>query len=55
MIIVYRVKETFKNGKRVYLLQVSTFPFIWKTIEIYNNKINAEKRRKELTMRSILL
>ena len=49
MIILFRVKPTIKNGKKIYTVQHSMIPFLWSTISTYTNKKEAEKEKDILS------
>ena len=48
MVMVFRVKSSTKNTKKIYTVQRSMIPFLWSTISTYTNKKEAEEEKDSL-------
>ena len=55
MVILHRIKEVTENGKKVYKVQQSTFPFLWSTLHSHKSKEKAEKQRDMLNRMSSMI
>jgi hypothetical protein len=43
MVIIYRIKSEHTSQEKCYILQRSTFPFLWLTVQTFDNKVEAQK------------
>jgi hypothetical protein len=43
MVITYRIKSEHTSQGKCYKLQRSTFPFLWLTVQTFDNKAEAQK------------